>query len=352
MWIYWILFLWPALMAIGYRSTVIRPKTKFTLVAFTIILTLIIGLRFEVGVDWEQYVRILYSSRNLDFQDVIKQGDIGYGLLNWLAAAAGVGIWFVNLGAAVAFATGFSAFCLKMPNPWLAMTVGMPYMAIVMAMNYTRQGAAFGLALIAILALQENRTRRFFLFIIAAALFHKTAVILLPLVVINTYRQRWWSILGIALFSVLAFFIFLFEWQEGLYAEYILGGYESGGAWARVLMNAAAAAAFLLFRRKFHLQVTTQKFWVWISIITILFIPAMALSPSSTAIDRVALYFMPIQLFVFSSIPNVLSIYRLRNQATIFVIAGYAVVLYVWFVFGTFSYAWLPYKLYPFGAEL
>ena len=302
MWIYWVLFLWPALFAV-VEPRLSASLSKLAILLFAIFLTLIIGLRFEVGMDWSNYLDHLAYAEGTSWYDAAQSKDIAYGLLNWVAAQTGNGIWLVNLVAATAFVGGLTVFCGRLPNPWLTITIAMPYMAIVMAMNYTRQGAAFGLVLLGLLALQDGRIRRFVLMIIAAALFHKTAVILLPVAALLKSRRYWVTLLGMAVFTVLAFLLFLAETYDALYETYIYQQFASDGAGIRIFMNAAAAITFIVFRKRYLMPEMQKHFWTWISVIELLFIPALIISPSSTAVDRVALYFMPLQLIAFSYFP-------------------------------------------------
>ena len=67
-------------------------------------------------------------------------------------------------------------------------------------------------------------------------------------------------------------------------------------------------------------------------------------STASTAVDRVALYFIPIQLVVFSRLP-----YLARKQVApvvmkVMIVLGYTAVLFVWLNFATHSKYWIPYQ--------
>ncbi len=57
----------------------------------------------------------------------------------------------------------------------------MPYLINIVAMGYTRQSVALGFAMIGLAALGEQRVRRFVLWVLVGALFHKSAVLLLPI---------------------------------------------------------------------------------------------------------------------------------------------------------------------------
>lgn len=69
--------------------------------------------------------------------------------------------------------------------------------------------------------------------------------------------------------------------------------------------------------------------------------------PSSTAVDRVALYMIPPQLFVFSRLPDVLGGGKKVRPWVAAIVAYYALVLFVWLTFATHAQYWLPYQFYP-----
>lgn len=348
MWIYWTLFWWPALSALrGFQMRASDSVRKLSMSALALALTLIIGLRFQVGVDWDQYLNYVDVANSLEFVEVVLGGDPAYGLLNWVAARTGYGIWLVNLVSAIVFVSGLFVFCRTLPNPWLALTVAMPFMALVMAMNYTRQGAAFGLELWALAALRNGSTLRFLAFIALAATFHKTAAILMPLALLSRSISRFWTVVLICASVALGYIVFLSELIMSLYGYYITEEWNSAGAAIRVYMNSVAAVVFLLIRDRTRMDPADKLFWTRFSLVTLIFIPALALSPSSTIVDRVALYFMPIQLVAFSYLPNIAARWGLRLPATLFVVAGYWLVMFVWFNYGVHASWWLPYRFYP-----
>lgn len=73
------------------------------------------------------------------------------------------------------------------------------------------------------------------------------------------------------------------------------------------------------------------------------------MSPSSTAVDRVGLYLLPLQLMVFSYLPEVMGRGSGRAHASwvFLVLVYYAAAEFVWLNFADTSFAWLPYRFYP-----
>ncbi len=78
------------------------------------------------------------------------------------------------------------------------------------------------------------------------------------------------------------------------------------------------------------------------------FVVLLYVSPSSTAVDRVALYWIPLQLFVWSRVPDAMGRPGSANAFWVYTVVAYsAVVHFVWLFFATHAHLWLPYQFYP-----
>jgi len=313
-----------------------------------LLLTLAIGLRHQVGGDWFGYLRYLRQASSLTFQEVLLQGDPGYYLLNWLVAGLGGGIHSVNLACGALLMTGILVFARRQPLPWLALLVAVPYLVIVVGMGYTRQAVALGFVLLGLAALADGRTRRFAAWVLIGAAFHKSAVLLLPVAALAASEKRLWSLVWIGVISLVGGYLFLFDSVDSLWANYVEADYQSEGGLIRVLMNAVPAFLFLALRRRFSLGIAERRLWWWVSLFAVACIPLVLLS--STATDRVALYLIPLQLFVFSRLPLITGDRLLRAYLVLAVMAYYTTVLAVWLFFANHAHAWLPYQMYPFAS--
>jgi hypothetical protein len=68
------------------------------------------------------------------------------------------------------------------------------------------------------------------------------------------------------------------------------------------------------------------------------------LTSASTALDRIALYCIPLQLFVFAHLPDALGRHGGRNMPIVAaILAYYATVQFVWLSYSANAYMWLPY---------
>jgi hypothetical protein len=177
---YWLLLLVPLWACVqGPR----RPWPAWQAWLIGIALTLFIGLRHEVGGDWFNYIPYLTRAEGLSLSEVVAWGDPGYNALNWLFVSHSWGIYGVNLVSAAIFSAGLVWFCRAQPRPWLALCLSIPYLVIVVAMGYSRQGVAIGLMMPGLLALERGRLRPFLASMAAAATFHSTALVMLAFVV-------------------------------------------------------------------------------------------------------------------------------------------------------------------------
>jgi len=354
-WPYWLAFALPSILALRYMgertptaSAARMGKWPALWWAVFVWLSLMVGLREQVGGDWFNYIDHITRAAGTPFSEAFSDKDLTYSLVNWCAAQTAYGIYIVDSAAAVLFSWGLVVFCRMQPRPWLALVVAIPYLVVVVAMGYTRQGVAIGLAMLGLVALGQGRMIAFVVWVVFAATWHKSAVILIPLALMAGGRNRLWTLLWVILAGGLMFVLLVQESFDALTTNYIGAKYDSAGAGIRVAMNALPAVVFLLFRRRFGLSPREQTFWTWMSGAALFFVLLLKVSPSSTAVDRLALYWIPIQVFVWSRMPKALDMPGPANAVGVIgVIAYSAAVMLVWLNFADNAFAWIPYSFYP-----
>lgn len=312
---------------------------------------LLVGYRHEVGADWVTYAGQVERQLYAPFLNILAEKDPAYALLNWLGANWGGGVYLPNLVCAFLFTLGLVKFCRVLPRPWLALAVATPYLVTVVAMGYTRQSVAIGLAMLGIVALIQNKgVLRFVMWVVVAAAFHKSAVILVPLAFFSSRTNRFLVFFGVLATGSLLYFLLIQEQLDNLQYIYLERQYESAGAAVRVVMNLIPALIFLFFRSRFPLTESQNKFWTWMALGAVGLGFALILSPSSTAVDRVALFWIPMQLFVFAHAPEVFARFGIQRNFTVFILLAYSIaILATWLLISTHAaLAWLPYQFYPF----
>jgi hypothetical protein len=343
---YWLLLLLPLWACVqGPR----RPWPAWQAWLIGIALTLFIGLRHEVGGDWFNYIPYLTRAKGLSLSEVVAAyGDPGYSALNWLFASQSWGIYGVNLVSGAVFSAGLVLFCRAQPRPWLALCLAIPYLVIVVAMGYSRQGVALGLIMPGLLALERGRLRPFLLSMGAAATFHSTALVILAFVVPavpgRSLRMRALRLLLLLIVGGALVQTFLAARVEGLLGGYIEAEYQSEGAAIRVAMNLLPGMLLVLWPKRFELTEQQLRLWHAMAYTALACAVALVLLPAnSTAVDRIALYVIPLQLVLGSRLPGT-QLFGLKPRQLLLAVLGFCVAVeLVWLNFATHASGWLPY---------
>lgn len=312
----------------------------------TVLTILMIGLRFEVGGDWGAYIRIYESIFFLPLASALSITDPGYAVLNWLAAQGNLGVISVNMVCAGLLMGGFARLAWKQPNPGLAVLVAVPYLIIVVAMGYTRQAAAIGIICFAIADASERTLIRLTILIAIAALFHKTAILVLPIALVPIFRRSAvFGAFGLALFLIL-FILLLRDTSDRLINNYVQGDYDSQGALIRVSMNVLAGGLFLLLRKHIEIPAFQKSFWTVCAILSVLSMAVLMISSASSGVDRLSLYLIPLQAVVYSRLPYILSRDGRALPSVLIAVVGYSfLVQFVWLNYADNANYWLPYSL-------
>ncbi|QIL02419.1 EpsG family protein [Sphingomonas sinipercae] len=344
---YWILFgCFSFATLIGSGGERDRRNAIFLTVA-SVFVVIFMGLRFQVGGDWINY-RIIYNDilyRGMQWSLESGRADPAYILLNWISQQLKTDIWLVNIVCAASLMWGIVEIAKRQPNPFLIVLIAIPYLIIVVGMGYTRQASAIGLSMVALVAFLDKRWAKCVAAMILAALFHKSAVILVPIVGLSYSRSRIVTISMFALLSVILFELVVSSRLETMSENYMTAQLQSQGANIRVAMNTLAAVLFLIAQRRFGFEPQERVLWRNISFASLLAVPAILLTSSSTVVDRLSLYFIMLQLVVLGRLPWAYTRNRSVAALLIGIVMAYsATIQFVWLNYANNAYWWLPYR--------
>ena len=312
-----------------------------------VLTALMIGLRFEVGGDWINYEEIYLLMAYADLGYAATYSDPGYAVLNWLSAQLGYGMWFVNLVCGLIFTWGLIKFVRREPNPWLCALVAVPYLIIVVAMGYTRQGVAIGLILAGLSILDRGSLLRFTVYILLAASFHKSAIVVLPLVALAANRDRVVTGAILAATAVLVYYLFVQDQIDRLVTNYVEAEYSSQGATIRVVMNLPPALIFFAFRKRFAFAAQPDLLWRNFALAALAALFLLVMTTSTTAVDRLALYLIPLQIVILGRLPDALATRNQSRMALVLAVILYsAAIQFVWLNYAVNAFAWVPYQNY------
>lgn len=330
--------------AVQYSRAAFHRTNRALFATAAIITAVFIGLRYNVGGDWSAYQGIYNDIYFQPFFGALKLTDPGYATLNWLSAQIDAGIWIVNLTCGTLFMIGVGRLASRQPAPWLALVVAVPYFIIVVAMGYTRQAAAIGAICFGVSDANERSLTRMVACVAIATLFHKTAILMLPVMIAPiATRKPLYGVIGCLLFVVL-FAVFLRGTSDQLVTSYVQSSYDSQGAAIRISMNVLAAAVFLMLRKRMGMTSYQQSFWTYNALLAIVSVPALLTFSASSGVDRLSLFLIPLQLVTLSRLPLSWGQTRMTNAVLTFGVIGYSFAIqFVWLNYATNAVAWVPY---------
>jgi hypothetical protein len=342
---YWLLF---GIFALGslvsaqqeYRPS--RPLLLFISIAF---LALFVGLRWEIGPDWTTYRSMFREMRHVSLAGALGQTDPGFRVLLSLLQNVRAPFFVLNLICACVFSFGLARFATALPNPWLAVLVAVPYLVIVIAMSALRQATAIGFIFLALRAMGTKPLWKSIFWVLIASLFHASAIIVAALIAFSYSRNRLQSGLILIASAFPAYYVLVGTFDNYLW-RYGQHKIESGGVAFRVAMNAIPAVILLTRGSRDFSPRGEETFWRNLSILSLALAPALLLVRSTTSIDRLSLYAVPLQMLVLSGIPRQFSTTPATRIYPVMGIVAYcALTLLVFFMLGTHARYYLPYRM-------
>lgn len=348
---YWLLFALFAAGALVSQSDLRRNKPLGAMAFGALALLVAVGLRYEVGVDWVNYLRAWEGAgtrslgRFLDF----RPGDPVFYSLLWGLRNAGWPFWTLHFLSAIPFVWGLVRFARQQPNSWLAVAIAVPYLVIVIAMSTTRQATAIGFIFFALVAFKHGNNKGFLIWTLVAAAFHSSAILVLPFAGLSLAQNRFQSVALLVITAIGGYLILGSTFGD--YSRDYLGRYTitSSGTIYRILMNVVPAAIYLMVSKRLPFSEQERTMWRNFSLLAIASVPLLFVIQSTTALDRLLLYAFPMQIMMLAWLPY---LFRGRAQqlGIILLILMYlGLQQYVFFNYAMNSYAYVPYRNVLFG---
>jgi hypothetical protein len=321
---------------------------KITKSFFIIYLILFIGFRYKVGGDWEAY---LYHYEVLNYDDFLMQllaWDPAYVAVEYISKFLGFGIWGVNIICALIFSISFlyfiKVFNLKLGYSFL---IAYPYLIMVVVNGYSRQGVAIGLVMVFFGLLYKNKFFKALIFLLLAALFHKTAII--AGILFLFYKKKKIFITYSLLFFISFIFYYIFQSSFVNFIKYYFEQkMQSSGAIIRILINILAAMLLFFTAKRYKKYFDDYDFWKIFGYFSFLMLFIAVYFKATTVADRLLLYFYPLQIVVFQRILFLIKDKNLKYIYFLFLILLSFSILIFWFLFATHRFAWIPYNNYLF----
>nr|WP_277870224.1 EpsG family protein [Vibrio breoganii] len=326
---------------------------KYLWTLFTLLLMILIGFKYRMGPDWHSYVDMYAraSESDVGIQDILYiNRDVGFAFLNFLAAkyiTGDLGLLAVNVFCGVIFISAILKFCNYYKMNKLAVSICLPYLIFVIGIGYQRQALAISLFMLGLVFFFEGKIYKYLFILIIAALFHKTAILLAPLILFNEAKANKLLITLVLLLAMIGIYeVLISNSMDLMVRSYIDRERESRGAWIRIIILIVPAILFFVFNKNYKKVMEVNEFsltkWFCAAIVCL----PLFMSISSTAVDRVSLYFIPVQVIVFCRFIDLFSTNASRYLFTLITYLGFGAFLIVWFSLSNYSWAWIPYRTY------
>lgn len=351
---YWLLLSVPVAAAL-FGNTAPKNLQPILWIGVTALLIVFVGLRSEVGGDWPAYDRMVKDAYDYPFTRTFFMQDPAYYVLNWISARLTGSVYLVNLSCSVLSVIPLMLFCRTRNQSWAVLLAAVPYLIIVVFMGYTRQAAAIGLCMAAILVLEKRWIWAALALVLSATLFHKAAAgFLIPVVLLSALPACEGSLRRTLLvFAVAASFLwYLLVGRAGEIAvafdSYvpIAGPLDAGsamnsaGSALRLGLNLLASIVVVIVLRG---KILEESGRIWLLIFpacAFLFILSFSMS---TVADRLGLFLIPVQLHAVGLFGRYASG---RARLLLFwaaVLVFFGSLLYVWLTRSQYAQDWVPY---------
>ena len=337
--IYFLILIFPLTM--GLLQPLKPQKSYVGFWLYFLALLVFCGFRFEVGADWIGYQYIYEAYFNRGFDEVLEISEPSFFLVNKVSDWLGFGYAGVIFIGSLIFLYGCFCYARKTSNPWLAVAAVMPYLIFIISLSGIRQACAIGIGFYLFAQWERSSMVEKVAVIALAVSFHNSAGVLMLFVIFGLKSSAFLRIsLAIAVAVFLAYGLNRTDSFEKYKSVYVDENLISGGAFFHVLLIAFPSALYLLFRKKLAKASLSDGNVFLASILTLGAMPLLAVS--STGIDRLTLYFSFVQMLVYPAIlrAGVTSRSMLRLGISVLVMA----IFFVYFLYGTHAFTYLPYK--------
>src|SRR3954453_8829022 len=342
---YWGLFSIFALGALFGHGRDANRRAGLLLGISMILLALFVGLRWEVGPDWPTYRALFRFLHDDGFGDVIGKTDPGFRSLVMVLQWQHAPFWVLNLICACIFSFGLARFCTALPNPWLAVLVAVPSLVVVIARSALRQATAIGFIFLALRNVGTKPLWRSILWVLIASLFHASAFVVAVLIALSYAHSRAQAVILLIASSIPAYYV-LFGTFDLYLRRYGQHRIDSGGVAFRVAMNALPALILLIRGSKHFAPRGEEALWRSLAILSLALVPAMGFVRSTTVIDRLSIYAIPLQILVLSGLPSPFSTSSATRIYPVMLVVAYcAATLLVYLSVGTHARYYLPYQV-------
>ena len=334
-------------------SNILSNKIFYSCLALFFII--FIGLRYEIGCDWDRYIKMIDQFYSLSFMEILTFNSIGntdtiQELGHVILTIFSRNIYLLNTIYAILFTVPLFYFCSKLKRVYLALLVSYPYYIIVVGMGPIRQAACVSILMLSFLNLKNKKYLSYYASTIFSLLIHQFSLIfnalllmpILPRIKKNKFSKMG-TFLSIFLISIIAFNFP--SYFNKLYIYFAMPDIIITPAKGTIfvwIINFIPAVIFLCNVKKFKFEDYLNKILIIFSIFEILLLPLVFFK--SVIAYRLIIYIFPWSLLITSKLPDI-KLFKIESHYFVKGIIFLAFLnLIIWTNYAYHAYCWIPYK--------
>lgn len=331
----------------GYMTLFTKRNSGLALILCFTVFLIFLGLRYEVGMDWNNYEAKHQQMKMVPFSFMVYGPEPLSNVLMWVSANYGFDVVLSDMVSSLLLLIGVFALSRRTPNPWLGILAATPYLLLVTGLSILRQAPAIGLILYAISRWDQDRSWLKGFWIGLATLFHTSALFGIVLVIQGLRMRRSVKIAMLCVVTFPMLFVIarlsVFSGSLAFYQEAYLGenSIVSSGALMHMGLVWLPSLIYLIFRKQlaeyiFDNRIVTVGAVLALCTVVIYFV-------SSTVGSRIILYFYFVPIMVYPAIGAAADRER-RGLILSVIIAFHFFVLIAWLAFANNAHAHFPYE--------
>lgn len=343
MWPYFAFAICIGIFAVSGNSRKVHP---FAWLLSFIVLVVFVGLRHRVGVDWNNYLYMIFRVTEAgDLFDQVLVAEPLYAILLIWADWTGFGMYAANLVGALFYAAALWRYARLTPFPWVAVMAAIPIFTIVVSMSANRQAMAAAVLMWLIAGWPQYTLVKRTVFVFVAVGFHYSALVFLAFVGWEIKAPLWVKGIALGVFGVIIFYILDITGRADAYIDlYVDSGdapvIVSQGALQHTALNAIPASLYFFFPKERRLLFPTSLHrhmaFAALASVPLVFV-------ASTVAGRISIFWYPVSIWVWSALP-MLFVPRSRQFVRLAITGLMVAILAVWLLFSNSSYAYIPYQ--------
>ena len=338
-------------------------KNKYLYFLIALFFVVFIGLRYEIGCDWNQYEK-MFERYSPNMVEIIKRGLFEkniYGIYTELGhifiTKISQNIYILNLIYSILFLLPLFYFCSTLKRSYFSLLISYPYYIVVIGMGPIRQAACISISMILMLLISKKKYYISFFLTIFSLLIHQFSILFNGLILGSSFS----NIKNIKLSRKIIFLVILVSLIliyclpsiiNKVYVYFTLykkidqnGTMIVPPAKSAILlwvMNLIPSLIFLKNKLKFKLNNNLKSIFTSFCITEILLLPIILLQ--SVVGYRLLLYIFPTSIYITSLIPDI-KILNLKQNYIVNIFISFAFIsLIIWLKFAYHSSCWVPYQ--------